>query len=190
VYEAESGPNARNQGGTLDLHAETGLKALEAAGLLDVVMSKARTGDAESMKIMRGDGTVVYDENTPGAGAEQRGGEQGEAMEYGGRRDDEDGKEGSEWGGIDTLGRPEIDRYVCALQANVETCTCGDHLLAQLTIKFMVLTKSERTFDRPSSTLWHLEPSSGVTKSRKSPLHPRTPTRSPLLPKHQSRPTS
>ena len=82
VYEAESGPNARNQGGTLDLHAETGLRALQAAGLLSKVMAKARTGDAEAMKVMKGDGTVIYDENRPD-GAEQ-----------------------------ESSGRPEIDRYV------------------------------------------------------------------------------
>lgn len=96
VYEADPSPSSRNQGGTLDLHEETGLAALKEAGLFDVVMAKARMGDAENMKIMKGDGEVVYDEN------------------------DKDGPPSgltpNDQGGEDTRGRPEIDRYVMLIR--------------------------------------------------------------------------
>ena len=90
VYEAESGPHARNQGGTLDLHPESGIAALKEAGLWDEVMRKARTGDAENMKVMKMTGEVVLDENE-----EKRQGGEGEQQVK--------GEEGDE-------GRPEIDR--------------------------------------------------------------------------------
>lgn len=101
VYEAESGPNARNQGGTLDLHAETGLRALEAAGLLSKVMEKARTGNAEAMKVMKGDGTVIYDENRP------------------------DGEE------QESSGRPEIDRCVPVIASPLVPYTIRHDLVSR-----------------------------------------------------------
>ena len=89
VYEAESGPHARNQGGTLDLHPESGIAALKESGLWDEVMRKARTGDAENMKVMKMTGEVMLDENE-----EKQGGVDGEQGQ--GEEEDE--------------GRPEIDR--------------------------------------------------------------------------------
>ena len=47
IFESESSPNYRSQGGTLDLHPETGLAAMQAAGLFDKFLEKARyDGDA------------------------------------------------------------------------------------------------------------------------------------------------
>lgn len=63
VYEAEPSRSSRNQGGTLDLHEETGLAALEATGLLDVSQAKMQGAEAEAMKIMDASGKVWYDEN-------------------------------------------------------------------------------------------------------------------------------
>ncbi|WP_431035287.1 FAD-dependent oxidoreductase [Streptomyces sp. P6-2-1] len=42
VYDRDAGPEARDQGGTLDLHADNGQLALRAAGLLDAFLAKAR----------------------------------------------------------------------------------------------------------------------------------------------------
>lgn len=48
VYEADSSPDARGQGGSLDLHADTGLAALARAGLLDDFRGLARYEDQEA----------------------------------------------------------------------------------------------------------------------------------------------
>lgn len=42
VYDADASAEARNQGGTLDLHADTGQIALREAGLLDDFFALAR----------------------------------------------------------------------------------------------------------------------------------------------------
>ncbi|TDZ37932.1 Monooxygenase asqM [Colletotrichum spinosum] len=42
VFESESSPDFRSQGGTLDLHTETGLLALKEAGLFDEFLKYAR----------------------------------------------------------------------------------------------------------------------------------------------------
>ena len=63
VYEAEASPVSRNQGGTLDLHEDTGLKALRETSLLEIAQVKMRTGPAEAMKIMDKTGKVWFDEN-------------------------------------------------------------------------------------------------------------------------------
>ncbi|MFE2443927.1 FAD-dependent oxidoreductase [Streptomyces sp. NPDC059426] len=51
VYDRESGPGARNQGGTLDLHADNGQIALREAGLLDEFFKLARPEGQEMRKI-------------------------------------------------------------------------------------------------------------------------------------------
>ena len=50
VFESEESPNYRSQGGTLDLHTDTGLAALKAAGLYDAFLKFARY-DGESLLI-------------------------------------------------------------------------------------------------------------------------------------------
>ncbi|MFE1929361.1 FAD-dependent oxidoreductase [Streptomyces sp. NPDC059474] len=51
VYDRDSGPGARNQGGTLDLHADNGQIALREAGLLDEFFKLARPEGQEMRKI-------------------------------------------------------------------------------------------------------------------------------------------
>lgn len=50
VFEGEASANARSQGGTLDLHSDTGLAALRKAGLYDEFLHHARF-DGEAIKI-------------------------------------------------------------------------------------------------------------------------------------------
>ncbi|KAL6719144.1 peptide transporter ptr2 [Lecanora helva] len=50
IFESEAAPNVRNQGGTLDLHDESGLLALKEAGLYDDFLRLARfDGDGLSV---------------------------------------------------------------------------------------------------------------------------------------------
>ncbi|KAK6438775.1 hypothetical protein LTR95_005023 [Oleoguttula sp. CCFEE 5521] len=50
IFEAESAPDFRSQGGTLDLHERTGQRALREAGLWDEFQKHARY-DGEAMKL-------------------------------------------------------------------------------------------------------------------------------------------
>lgn len=50
VFESDASPNYRSQGGTLDLHTQTGLAALKEAGLWDDFLKHARY-DGEALKI-------------------------------------------------------------------------------------------------------------------------------------------
>ena len=54
IFEGETTPNVRSQGGTLDLHDDTGLAALKAADLYDDFLKLAR---------FDGDGLAVCDKN-------------------------------------------------------------------------------------------------------------------------------
>ncbi|KJA22818.1 hypothetical protein HYPSUDRAFT_40598 [Hypholoma sublateritium FD-334 SS-4] len=63
VYEGEGSSANRNQGGTLDLHEETGLQALRETSLLENAQKKMRSGPAEAMKTMDKTGKVWFDEN-------------------------------------------------------------------------------------------------------------------------------
>ncbi|MGW2027018.1 FAD-dependent oxidoreductase [Streptomyces decoyicus] len=47
VFEHESGPNSRSQGGTLDIHEDTGQVALRAAGLFDQFLALSRPESQE-----------------------------------------------------------------------------------------------------------------------------------------------
>ena len=51
VYDREEGPDARNQGGTLDLHADNGQIALREAGLLDEFFALARPEGQEMRQL-------------------------------------------------------------------------------------------------------------------------------------------
>ncbi len=57
VYELEASPTARNQGGTLDLHEESGQRALAEAGLLKEFRVLART-EGEDLRILDKHATV------------------------------------------------------------------------------------------------------------------------------------
>ncbi|MFC7263513.1 FAD-dependent oxidoreductase [Streptomyces lutosisoli] len=58
VYDRDAGPDARNQGGTLDLHADNGQIALRAAGLLDEFFELARP-EGQEMRQMDPTGTIT-----------------------------------------------------------------------------------------------------------------------------------
>jgi 2-polyprenyl-6-methoxyphenol hydroxylase-like FAD-dependent oxidoreductase len=67
VYERDFNKDARIQGTTLDLHEESGLAALQTAGLMNAFKENYRPG-AEKMRVVDSDATIFYDEH-----AEDRG---------------------------------------------------------------------------------------------------------------------
>jgi 2-polyprenyl-6-methoxyphenol hydroxylase-like FAD-dependent oxidoreductase len=58
VHERDAGPDVRNQGGTLDLHADNGQIALRAAGLLDEFFELARP-EGQEMRQLDPAGTIT-----------------------------------------------------------------------------------------------------------------------------------
>jgi 2-polyprenyl-6-methoxyphenol hydroxylase-like FAD-dependent oxidoreductase len=67
IYEAEPSPDARTQGGQLDLHEYNGQPALEAAGLTDEFRAIIHEG-GEATRVLGRDGTVLLDEPDDGTG--------------------------------------------------------------------------------------------------------------------------
>jgi len=63
VYERDASPQVRPQGSALDLHHDTGLKALVAAGLLDAFKHSYRPG-ADAMVVVNGQVEVLFDQHT------------------------------------------------------------------------------------------------------------------------------
>ncbi|MFI6347163.1 FAD-dependent oxidoreductase [Streptomyces sp. NPDC050560] len=61
VHDRDPGPHARNQGGTLDLHADNGQLALREAGLLDEFFSLARP-EGQEMRWMDPTGRIALHE--------------------------------------------------------------------------------------------------------------------------------
>ena len=59
VFERDSSRESRNQGATLDLHHDSGLAALEAAGLMDAFRASYRPG-ADSLLIADDQARVLY----------------------------------------------------------------------------------------------------------------------------------
>lgn len=66
IYEAESAPDARAQGGQLDIHAHNGQLALEAAGLTAAFHAIIHHGGAAS-RVLKQDGTVLFEAADDGA---------------------------------------------------------------------------------------------------------------------------
>ncbi|MCA6091441.1 FAD-dependent monooxygenase [Streptomyces sp. SCA3-4] len=67
VYEAESSPAARTQGGMLDIHDYNGQLALKAAGLMDEFHAIVLEG-RQAMRVLGTDGTVLLDKADDGTG--------------------------------------------------------------------------------------------------------------------------
>ncbi|KAI1329062.1 hypothetical protein F5Y16DRAFT_132456 [Xylariaceae sp. FL0255] len=92
IFERETSAVAREQGGTLDIHAEAGQRALHAAGLLDNFRKAIRQG-GDSMRLLKKDGTVLIDVSDDGPPQQGAGDGDGEEINF-------------------IPGRPEIDRPV------------------------------------------------------------------------------
>ncbi|MFJ2177282.1 FAD-dependent oxidoreductase [Streptomyces sp. NPDC087851] len=67
VYEAESSPTARTQGGMLDIHDYNGQLAVRAAGLMDEFRSIILEG-REAMRVLDWEGNVRLDQADDGTG--------------------------------------------------------------------------------------------------------------------------
>ncbi|KAI1818076.1 hypothetical protein GGS20DRAFT_529669 [Poronia punctata] len=93
IFERDSSAAARDQGGSLDIHDDTGQKALDAAGLLDEFRSLVRV-DGEATRIIKKDGTVLFEDD---------GARENTLPEDGGNQQEEPETKYIE-------GRPEIDR--------------------------------------------------------------------------------
>ena len=71
VYERDAHKDARPKGATLDLHEESGLAVLEAAGLMDAFWANYRPG-ADVMLIMDEKANIMYDEHAETASDRSR----------------------------------------------------------------------------------------------------------------------
>lgn len=60
LFEADAGPDARAQGGMLDLHADTGQAALRSAGLFEAFQQVARYED-QGMRLFDAQGRLLLD---------------------------------------------------------------------------------------------------------------------------------
>ena len=67
VYERDRNSGARAQGATLDLHEESGLKALRQAGLMGAFRANYRPG-AEKLRVMDKDAHILRDEHGSASG--------------------------------------------------------------------------------------------------------------------------
>ncbi|MER6392543.1 NAD(P)/FAD-dependent oxidoreductase [Streptomyces sp. NPDC001523] len=67
VYEADSSPTVRTQGGMLDIHDYNGQLALKAAGLMDEFHAIVLEG-RQAMRVLDPDGTVLLDKADDGTG--------------------------------------------------------------------------------------------------------------------------
>src|SRR6202020_1507249 len=70
VYERDQSRSARVQGSALDLHENSGLAALEAAGLMDEFWANHRP-DLDRLRLADAKGTILHDHSrrTSGTGA-------------------------------------------------------------------------------------------------------------------------
>lgn len=67
VYEAESSPTSRAQGGMLDIHADSGQLALKAADLTDEFRGLVLEG-RQAIRLLDRSGTVLFDKADDGTG--------------------------------------------------------------------------------------------------------------------------
>ncbi|MGW6062981.1 FAD-dependent oxidoreductase [Streptomyces sp. NPDC055189] len=66
VHDADTSRTARDQGGSLDMHPESGQHALRAAGLLDQFLAEARP-EGQQMRLIGRDGRILFDAVPPAA---------------------------------------------------------------------------------------------------------------------------
>jgi 2-polyprenyl-6-methoxyphenol hydroxylase-like FAD-dependent oxidoreductase len=87
VFEREASVNERSHGGTLDLHHESGLKAMKDAGLMEEFKAHARF-EGDATRFQDKTGKVYFEKSSENVKSED-----------------------------DPYARPEIDRYVYNLRA-------------------------------------------------------------------------
>src|ERR1700761_4572735 len=63
VYERDAHKDARPKGATLDLHEESGLKALDEAGLMEAFWANYRPG-ADKLRIMDRNANIIFDDES------------------------------------------------------------------------------------------------------------------------------
>jgi 2-polyprenyl-6-methoxyphenol hydroxylase-like FAD-dependent oxidoreductase len=71
VYERDQSRSARVQGSALDLHEQSGLAALEAAGLMDAFWANHRP-DIDRLRLTDQHGTILHDHARTISGAGKR----------------------------------------------------------------------------------------------------------------------
>ena len=71
VYERDQSRSARVQGSALDLHEDSGLAALESAGLIDAFWANHRP-DLDRLRLVDAKGTVLHDHSRRMSGAGKR----------------------------------------------------------------------------------------------------------------------
>ena len=103
IYERETSSISRDQGGTLDIHAESGQHALELAGLTEAFL-KIANPEGDEMKIIDQNGIVAYDESDSPEGGPQHG------FPVGGPPGNGPPHEGPPGEGPPRHDRPEVDR--------------------------------------------------------------------------------
>src|SRR5580698_8666761 len=62
VYERDRNKDARMPGATLDLHEESGLKALQEAGLMDAFRANYRPG-ADKLRLVDRHANILFDDD-------------------------------------------------------------------------------------------------------------------------------
>jgi 2-polyprenyl-6-methoxyphenol hydroxylase-like FAD-dependent oxidoreductase len=67
VFEAEASPEARTQGGMLDIHEDNGQAALKDAGLYEAFLAMVHEG-AQATRVLDKNGTVLFDQPDDGTG--------------------------------------------------------------------------------------------------------------------------
>lgn len=67
VFEADASATARAQGGMLDIHGESGQRALKAAGLYEAFLDIVHTG-GQATRVLGSDGTLLFANEDDGSG--------------------------------------------------------------------------------------------------------------------------
>ncbi|MFJ3231049.1 FAD-dependent oxidoreductase [Streptomyces sp. NPDC086787] len=70
VHDLDASRTARDQGGTLDMHPESGQQALRAAGLWEQFLELARP-EGQQMRLAGRDGRILFDATPPEAGTDE-----------------------------------------------------------------------------------------------------------------------